>query len=229
MRATNGKGGVMLLGMGPGLVSFISLECAFALEASDVVLVETLVNRRTLMLIPAGTAVKYVGRGFGENGSTLRGVLALTLRLSEGNAKVAWATNGDALTFNRASCKRTFIEANLIPCWVAFGVTATTAAVGSSYSRGERPSGSISACCGVRSDAFGGVVVLHMMKTRFIRGADALIRRGFRSNCDLLMLQNVSASGEKVSKLCLRQVTFVPPAAFACGPLVTVISRRRWR
>lgn len=182
---TEGRGGVILLGMGPGLVSFISLECASALEESHVVLVETLVNRRVLMLIAAGAAVKYVGRGFGENGSTLRGVLSLTLRLSGQNVKVAWATNGDGLTFNRTCCKRAFGEANLVPCWVALGVTAATAAVGSTYSRGERPKGAISSRCNVRFGAFGGVVVLHMMKNRFVRGADILIRRGCNSACNL--------------------------------------------
>ncbi|MGP1911957.1 MAG: hypothetical protein ACTS5A_02340 [Candidatus Hodgkinia cicadicola] len=35
--------------------------------------------------------------------------------------------------------------------------------------------------------------------------------------------QSVSASGEKVSKLCLRQVTFVPPTEFTFGPLVTFV------
>ncbi|MGP1915787.1 MAG: SAM-dependent methyltransferase, partial [Candidatus Hodgkinia cicadicola] len=215
--------GVILLGMGPGLVSLLSLECAGALEVSHVVLVETLINRRALMLIADWATIKYVGRGFGENGSTLRGVLALVLRLSGGNVKVAWATNGDALTFNRACCKRTFIEANLIPYGIASGVTAATAAVGSAHSFGERPEGAIAACCNVRNITSGGVAVLYMMKNRFIRGADALIRRGYKSTCDLLMVQSVSAGGEKVSKLCLRQVTFVPPTEFTFGPLVTFV------
>ncbi|MGP1922284.1 MAG: hypothetical protein ACTS44_00810 [Candidatus Hodgkinia cicadicola] len=35
--------------------------------------------------------------------------------------------------------------------------------------------------------------------------------------------QNVSASGEKVSKLCLRQVTSVAPTEFTFGPLVTFV------
>ncbi|MGP1912166.1 MAG: hypothetical protein ACTS5A_03605 [Candidatus Hodgkinia cicadicola] len=35
--------------------------------------------------------------------------------------------------------------------------------------------------------------------------------------------QSVSAGGEKVSKLCLRQVTFVPPTEFTFGPLVTFV------
>ncbi len=82
-------GAIMLLGMGPGSVSFISLGCASALEASHVVLVETLINRRMLMLVAAGATIKYVGRGVGESGSTLRGVLALVLRLSRGGVRAA--------------------------------------------------------------------------------------------------------------------------------------------
>ncbi|MGP1923096.1 MAG: SAM-dependent methyltransferase [Candidatus Hodgkinia cicadicola] len=222
-------GDIILLGMGPGLVSFVSLACAEALETSHVVLVETLINRRSLMLIAAGATVKYVGRGVGQNGPTLCGVLSLVLRLSRGNVKAAWATNGDALTFNRACCKRAFIEANLIGCWIVPGITSSTAAVGSAHSADERPRGSISARCDVKDAAFGGVVVLHMMKSRFVRGADAFILRGCRSNCGLLMVQNVGASKERISKLCLRQVTFVPPTAFSFGPLVTVISHGEWR
>ncbi|MGP1916310.1 MAG: SAM-dependent methyltransferase [Candidatus Hodgkinia cicadicola] len=222
-------GGIILLGMGPGLVSFASLQCAEALEASNVVLVETLINRRSLMLIAAGATIKYVGRGVGENGSTLRGVLSLALRLNGGNVKAAWATNGDSLTFNRACCKRSFIEANLIAYWVVPGVTAASAAVGKAHSAGERPWGTISAGCNVRIAEGGDVVVLHMMKNRFVGSADAFILRGYRSSCDLLMIQNVSASKERISKLCLRQVTFVSSTAFGFGPLVTVVSCRKWR
>ncbi len=109
------------------------------------------------------------------------------------------------------------------------GITAATAAVGSAHSFGERPKGSITACCTVRNGTDGGVAVLHMMKNRFVRGADALILRGYRSRGGMLMVQNVSASKEKVSKLPLRQVTFVPPTAFGFGPLVTVVSHGKWR
>lgn len=75
--------------MGTGSVSLLSLDCVMMLETSHVILVESLVNRRALMLVGRFAIIKYVGRGISKVSLSFYGILRLVLRLRRDNVKTA--------------------------------------------------------------------------------------------------------------------------------------------
>ncbi|MFP3038958.1 MAG: hypothetical protein ACKEQK_00360 [Candidatus Hodgkinia cicadicola] len=212
-----------LLGMGTGSVSLLSLDCVMMLETSHVILVESLVNRRALMLVGRFAIIKYVGRGISKVSLSFYGILRLVLRLRRDNVKTAWATNGDAVTFNRANCRQGFIRACSFSCKVISGITTSTSALSLAYAHGIRAKTSILSSCKQINNDSDNIAILHMMKMRFMVAIDRLIINGFRSKCLLMIYQSIGTSEGKTYKFSFAQVAFAPSTILTNGPLVVII------
>ncbi|XXM93774.1 SAM-dependent methyltransferase [Candidatus Hodgkinia cicadicola] len=217
-----------MLGSGPASVHFVGLCCFSALEACDVVLVESLVNRGVLGFLKHASKLKYVGRPAYCSGNSFYGVLLNALCFGSGGLVVVWVKNGDALVYNRGWCANTFLSSFELRYFVLPGVTCAMAALAvNRVSASSKSANDI--VLSVRSDwhklALGSslaVLVVYMARLNAIAALDLLICAGAASGKVVMLLYAVSSSSQSVVYSSLNACLF---SASGCvkAPCVVVL------
>lgn len=120
--ARNGK--VYLIGAGPGDPELLTLKAARALGAADIVLIDDLVDRRTLSHVRAGARIVEVGKRGGCKSTPQAFIQKLMVRLARRGAIVARLKGGDPFVFGRGGEELEVLSTAGIPVEVVSGITA---------------------------------------------------------------------------------------------------------
>lgn len=118
---------VFLIGAGPGDPELITLKAARCLGAADVVLIDDLVDRRTLVHAKRGARVFDVGKRGGRPSTSQRTIERLVLGFARRGAIVARLKGGDPFVFGRGGEEALMLARHGIPFEIVSGVTAGVA------------------------------------------------------------------------------------------------------
>ncbi|ACT34203.1 putative uroporphyrin-III c-methyltransferase [Candidatus Hodgkinia cicadicola Dsem] len=199
-----------IAGLGPGSVHLLTLACVLLLEASQVVMVESLVNRSVLNAPQSTCSIKYVGRGVAAARAPLFKVLCFGARLAKANIRVVWAVNGDACLFNRRRLKRVFAKAVSAPWLAVSGVACAHAlAAADSLAVAGGDFSGLSLECKPKLSRARGALIVHMVASGFWRVADELMCAGAHSARALTVARGVSLKSQAVGTLKLESALCV--------------------
>lgn len=121
-------GKVYLIGAGPGDPELLTLKAVRALGEADVVLVDALVNRDTLVHARAGARIVDVGKRGGCKSTPQRFIEKLMVRLARAGHIVGRLKGGDPFMFGRGGEEMLALRAAGIAYEVVSGITSGIAA-----------------------------------------------------------------------------------------------------
>jgi len=118
---------VTLIGAGPGAADLLTLRAVKALAATDVLLVDDLVNPEVLAHARPGVRVVHVGKRCGGKTTPQAFIQRLMLRYARQGYVVGRVKGGDPLVFGRGGEEAEFLVAHGISVEVVPGITAGVA------------------------------------------------------------------------------------------------------
>lgn len=125
------KGTVWLVGAGPGDPELLTRKAERLLREADVVFHDALVSADILDLIPAGTAIKSVGKRAGRHSAPQPLICDLIVKAAKEGQRVVRLKGGDPSIFGRSEEEITACEEHGVPVQVCAGVTTASAAAAS--------------------------------------------------------------------------------------------------
>lgn len=121
------KGGVTLVGAGPGDPELLTLKAVRALQSADVILFDDLVSEGVLELARREAKRMMVGKRGGRESCRQDDINALMLKLARQGKRVVRLKSGDPMVFGRAGEEIAMLEAAGVNVSVVSGITAATA------------------------------------------------------------------------------------------------------
>lgn len=117
-------GWVWLVGAGPGAPGLMSLLCYHALQSSDVVVYDALVNPKILDWVRAGTELEYAGKRGGKPSAQQRDISLRLIELAQAGKRVLRLKGGDPFMFGRGGEECQHLVKAGIPFRIVPGITA---------------------------------------------------------------------------------------------------------
>ncbi len=117
-------GWVWLVGAGPGAPGLMSLLCYHALQSSDVVVYDALVNPGILKWVRPGTELEYAGKRGGKPSAQQRDISLRLIELAESGKRVLRLKGGDPFMFGRGGEECQHLVKAKIPFRIVPGITA---------------------------------------------------------------------------------------------------------
>lgn len=117
-------GWVWLVGAGPGAPGLMSLLCYHALQSSDVVVYDALVNPGILKWVRPGTELEYAGKRGGKPSAQQRDISLRLIELAEAGKRVLRLKGGDPFMFGRGGEECQHLVKAKIPFRIVPGITA---------------------------------------------------------------------------------------------------------
>jgi len=126
-----GMTNIFLIGAGPGDPELLTLKAYRLIREADVVLYDSLVDRRILRMARRGARRIDVGKRCGKHSAAQVEICALLVAEGLAGHRVVRLKGGDPMVFGRASEEMAALEAAGLDYQVVPGVTAATAAAAS--------------------------------------------------------------------------------------------------
>jgi len=117
-------GWVWLVGAGPGAPGLMSLLCYHALQSSDVVVYDALVNPGILKWVRPGTELEYAGKRGGKPSAQQRDISLRLIELAQAGKRVLRLKGGDPFMFGRGGEECQHLVKAKIPFRIVPGITA---------------------------------------------------------------------------------------------------------
>jgi uroporphyrin-III C-methyltransferase len=117
-------GWVWLVGAGPGAPGLMSLLCYHALQSSDVVVYDALVNPKILDWVRPGTELEYAGKRGGKPSAQQRDISLRLIELASAGKRVLRLKGGDPFMFGRGGEECQHLVKAGIPFRIVPGITA---------------------------------------------------------------------------------------------------------
>jgi uroporphyrin-III C-methyltransferase len=117
-------GWVWLVGAGPGAPGLMSLLCYHALQSSDVVVYDALVNPDILNWVRSGTQLEYAGKRGGKPSAQQRDISLRLIELARQGKRVLRLKGGDPFMFGRGGEECQHLAKAQIPFRIVPGITA---------------------------------------------------------------------------------------------------------
>jgi uroporphyrin-III C-methyltransferase len=117
-------GWVWLVGAGPGAPGLMSLLCYHALQSSDVVVYDALVNPGILKWVRPGTELEYAGKRGGKPSAQQRDISLRLIELAEAGKRVLRLKGGDPFMFGRGGEECQHLVKAKVPFRIVPGITA---------------------------------------------------------------------------------------------------------
>ncbi|MBK1865038.1 uroporphyrinogen-III C-methyltransferase [Taklimakanibacter albus] len=117
-------GWVWLVGAGPGAPGLMSLLCYHALQSSDVVVYDALVNPGILKWVRPGTELEYAGKRGGKPSAQQRDISVRLIELAQAGKRVLRLKGGDPFMFGRGGEECQHLVKAKIPFRIVPGITA---------------------------------------------------------------------------------------------------------
>jgi uroporphyrin-III C-methyltransferase len=117
-------GWVWLVGAGPGAPGLMSLLCYYALQSSDVVVYDALVNSSILKWVRPGTELEYAGKRGGKPSPVQQDISLHLIELARAGKRVLRLKGGDPFMFGRGGEESQALARAKIPFRIVPGITA---------------------------------------------------------------------------------------------------------
>lgn len=117
-------GWVWLVGAGPGAPGLMSLLCYHALQSSDVVVYDALVNPGILNWVRPGAELEYAGKRGGKPSAQQRDISLRLIELAKAGKRVLRLKGGDPFMFGRGGEECQHLVKAGIPFRIVPGITA---------------------------------------------------------------------------------------------------------
>ncbi|GBL03532.1 uroporphyrinogen-III C-methyltransferase [Glaciecola sp. KUL10] len=122
------KGHVLLVGSGPGDPDLLTIKAIKAIQQADVVLVDWLVNREIVNLIPRHIEQRFVGKRAGLHSMKQEDINALMVSLALSGKNVVRLKGGDPAVFGRTAEETSALDKAGINYAIIPGITAASGA-----------------------------------------------------------------------------------------------------
>jgi uroporphyrinogen III methyltransferase / synthase len=247
-----GGGKVYIIGVGPGAIDLLTIRALKAIEKSDVVLYDALVNKQIIDIYCQGKVNIYVGKKLGQDSARHKQdkIAQLLLGFARAGKVVARLHNGDPLIFGRGAEEAKILKEYKIPYEYVSGVTSAVAAA--SYTAIPLT------CRGVSSHLllttgnfaeevkitqkveffkylaeFDGTIAIYMASENLKEIASKLIEFGKNKNTHIAIISNTSLPYQKIHISTLGEVLkndfeIRRPAILIIGDVVSLHSYLDW-
>ena len=234
-RSRTARGRVCLIGAGPGDPELITLKAVRALGAADVVLIDDLVDRRTLVHVRPDARIVDVGKRGGCRSTPQAFIEKLMIRLARRGAIVARLKGGDPFVFGRGGEEIAALNAAGIPVEVIGGITAGMAAPaalgipvthrdiarGVTFLTGHSRAGGDPDWAALR--ASGTTLVIYMGMKRLATLVAGMLEAGFPADTPACAIQNGTLESQNEVVTSLARLPAAAAAARLGGPAILVI------
>lgn len=234
-------GWVWLVGAGPGAPGLMSLLCYHALQSSDVVVYDALVNPDILKWVRPGTELEYAGKRGGKPSAQQRDISLRLIELAETGKRVLRLKGGDPFMFGRGGEECQHLVKAGIPFRIVPGITAGIGGLAYAglpvthrdtnhsviFLTGHDASGKMPANVNWQAVATATpVIVMYMAVKNLDEIADALIAGGRARDDSVTIISNATLPQQSVAHTKLGEVrmflarTELPtPAIVVLGPI----------
>ncbi|WP_206530117.1 uroporphyrinogen-III C-methyltransferase [Nordella sp. HKS 07] len=238
-------GWVWLVGAGPGAPGLMSLLCYHALQSSDVVVYDALVNPDILKWVRPGTALEYAGKRGGKPSAQQRDITLRLIELAEAGKRVLRLKGGDPFMFGRGGEECQHLVKAGIPFRIVPGITAGIGGLAYAglpathrdtnhsviFLTGHDASGKMPANVNWQAVATASpVIVMYMAVKNLDEIADALIAGGRDPDDTVTIISHATLPGQSVAHTTLGAVRAFLASAEPATPAIVVLGPiAEWR
>lgn len=238
-------GWVWLVGAGPGAPGLMSLLCYHALQSSDVVIYDALVNPGILKWVRPGTALEYAGKRGGKPSARQRDISLRLIELAEAGKRVLRLKGGDPFMFGRGGEECQHLVKAGIPFRIVPGITAGIGGLAYAglpathrdtnhsviFLTGHDASGKMPANVNWQAVATASpVIVMYMAVKNLDEIADALIAGGRDRDDTVTIISQATLPGQSVAHTRLGAVRALLASAEPATPAIVVLGPiAEWR
>lgn len=234
-------GWVWLVGAGPGAPGLMSLLCYHALQSSDVVVYDALVNPDILKWVRPRTELEYAGKRGGKPSAQQRDISLRLIELAETGKRVLRLKGGDPFMFGRGGEECQHLVKAGIPFRIVPGITAGIGGLAYAglpvthrdtnhsviFLTGHDASGKMPANVNWQAVATATpVIVMYMAVKNLDEIADALIAGGRARDDSVTIISNATLPQQSVAhtklgevRMFLAQTELPTPAIVVLGPI----------
>jgi uroporphyrin-III C-methyltransferase len=238
-------GWVWLVGAGPGAPGLMSLLCYHALQSSDVVVYDALVNPSILDWVRPGTELEYAGKRGGKPSAQQRDISLRLIELAIAGKRVLRLKGGDPFMFGRGGEECQHLVKAGIPFRIVPGITAGIGGLAYAglpsthrdtnhsviFLTGHDASGKMPANVNWQAIATASpVIVMYMAVKHLAEIADALMAGGRDAGDPVTIISNATLPQQSVAETRLREVkTFLAENELATPAIVVLGHVAEWR
>ena len=238
-------GWVWLVGAGPGAPGLMSLLCYHALQSSDVVVYDALVNPGILNWVRPGTELEYAGKRGGKPSAQQRDISLRLIELAQAGNRVLRLKGGDPFMFGRGGEECQHLVKAGIPFRIVPGITAGIGGLAYAglpsthrdtnhsviFLTGHDASGKMPANVNWQAIATASpVIVMYMAVKNLGEIANALIAGGRTTSDPVTIISNATLPQQSVGQTTLGEVNaFLDHGEFATPAIVVVGRIVEWR
>ncbi|MGE0006698.1 MAG: uroporphyrinogen-III C-methyltransferase [Parvibaculaceae bacterium] len=238
-------GWVWLAGAGPGAPGLMSLLCYHALQSSDVVVYDALVNPSILGWVRPGTDLEYAGKRGGKPSAQQRDISLRLIELAREGKRVLRLKGGDPFMFGRGGEECQHLVRAGIPFRIVPGISAGIGGLAYAglpsthrdtnhsviFLTGHDASGKMPANVNWQAVATASpVIVMYMAVKNLAEIADALIAGGRDSADPVTIVSHATLPRQSVAQTSLRDVrTFLAGNDVATPAIVVLGHVAEWR
>jgi uroporphyrin-III C-methyltransferase len=228
---------VFLVGAGPGDPELLTRKAYRLLETAEVVLHDSLVDRRIIDLCRREALRIDVGKRCGRHATSQRQIGELLCHHALAGRMVVRLKGGDPMIFGRASEEMAALAEQGIACEIVPGVTAATAAAAAlqcsltqrgvarslHFLTGHGAEGGLPAHDWVALTKTGGTLVIYMGGETLAGIASHFIEAGMPPSMPAVAIENISLPNERVFSSGIAGLSGLVGAAKPAGPLLVMI------
>ena len=238
-------GWVWLVGAGPGAPGLMSLLCYHALQSSDIVVYDALVNPDILKWVRPGTELEYAGKRGGKPSAQQRDISLRLIDLAKAGKRVLRLKGGDPFMFGRGGEECQHLVKAGIPFRIVPGITAGIGGLAYAglpsthrdtnhsviFLTGHDASGKMPANVNWQAIATASpVIVMYMAVKNLAEIADALIAGGRDRTDPVTIISHATLPQQAVARTSLGEVkTFLEHGELATPAIVVLGQIAEWR
>ncbi|WP_119391035.1 uroporphyrinogen-III C-methyltransferase [Taklimakanibacter lacteus] len=238
-------GSVWLVGAGPGAPGLMSLLCYHALQSSDVVVYDALVNPAILDWVRPGTKLEYAGKRGGKPSAQQRDISLRLIELAQAGKRVLRLKGGDPFMFGRGGEECQHLVKAGIPFRIVPGITAGIGGLAYAglpsthrdtnhsviFLTGHDASGNMPANVNWQAVATASpVIVMYMAVKNLAEIADALLAGGRDPQDPVTVISHATLPQQSVLETKLGEVRSFLAARELATPAIVVLGRiAEWR
>ncbi len=238
-------GWVWLVGAGPGAPGLMSLLCYHALQSSDVVVYDALVNPAILSWVRPGTELEYAGKRGGKPSAQQRDISLRLIELARAGKRVLRLKGGDPFMFGRGGEECQHLVKAGVPFRIVPGITAGIGGLAYAglpsthrdtnhsviFLTGHDATGSLPENVDWQAIATASpVIVMYMAVKNLPEIADALLKGGRNPADPLTIISNATLPDQSIAETTLGYVkTYLARHELATPAIVVLGPIAQWR
>lgn len=238
-------GWVWLVGAGPGAPGLMSLLCYHALQSSDVVVYDALVNPAMLDWVRPGAEVEYAGKRGGKPSAHQRDISLRLIELARLGKRVLRLKGGDPFMFGRGGEECQHLVKAGVPFRIVPGITAGIGGLAYAglpsthrdtnhsvvFLTGHDASGNMPANVNWHAIATASPVIVMYMAVKHLGEIAEALMAGGRDGADpVTIVSNATLPQQSVLQTSLREArSFVAENEIATPAIVVLGEVAEWR